>query len=510
MKAPDGQTHPWWTRSIELPIYPPPEPNASADVIVVGAGIAGITTAYLLATEGKNVLLVDEGPLCRGQSERTSAHLSSILDDRFCELEKLRDVETAQLAYQSHRTAIDTIERIVNEHKIDCEFERVDAFLFRADDDDSDLLDQEFDAALRAGVTDRTWAAEAGPIRRRAIRFRNQAIFQPIAYLLALAKVAEQRGVRIRTGKRVIDVKGAKNDAPATVTFNDDSAATAEHVVVCTNTPMPINDWFGIYTKQSAYRTYVVGFLVDRDVYPNALYWDTHDPYHYIRLADADDPTKQILLVGGEDHKTGQDNPAKDHFKELTDWTQQHFPKVGIETSRWSGQVQEPLDGLGYIGEALTKGEGVYVITGDSGMGLTHGTLGAILITDLIHGRENPWAAIYNPSRKIVTSEFVSENLNVTKQYADLITAGEIQSPDDLSPGTGGVMRQGLHKLAIYKDKGGAIHKMSAICPHLKCVVHWNQVESTWDCPCHGSRFSCHGQLLIGPSTDDLPKAEDK
>ncbi len=509
MKSRDGQTQPWWTHAIELPSYPPPDANDSADVIVVGAGIAGVTTAYMLATEGKRVLLLDEGPVGQGQTERTSAHLSSIIDDHFADLEKLHGVETARLAYQSHCTAIDTIERIVHEHAIDCGFSRVDAFLFRSDDDESDLLDREFDAALRAGVTDRTWVAEAGPIRRRAIKFKNQAVFQPMIYLLALANAAEQRGTTIRTGKRVVDVKGAGKGERVTVTLDDDTTLHADQVVVATNTPTPINDWLGIYTKQAAYRTYVIGFLVDRDVYPNALYWDTHDRYHYVRLADADDPAKQVLLVGGEDHKTGQDDPKIDHFKALTEWTRRHFPKAGVETSRWSGQVQEPLDGLAFIGEALTKGDGVFVITGDSGMGLTHATLGAILIRDLIAGRENPWAQIYSPSRKLLTTDFISETLNVTKQYADLITAGDIKSPDELAPGTGGVMRQGLHKLAIYKEPSGAVHKLSAICPHLKCVVHWNTVEHTWDCPCHGSRFSCTGALLIGPSTEDLPEAKE-
>jgi len=170
--------------------------------------------------------------------------------------------------------------------------------------------------------------------------------------------------------------------------------------------------------------------------------------------------------------------------------------------------VQEPADGVAFIGRALTANENVYVATGDSGMGLTHGTIAGILISDLILGRANPWEKLYDPSRKQTNAEFVKENANAVAQYADLISGGEVKSADDIAPGSGALMRQGLSKLAVYRDEAGALHKHSAACTHLKCIVQWNHIEKTWDCPCHGSRFDPTGKVLMGPAIDDLPRVE--
>ena len=475
-----------------------------ADIVVIGAGIAGLTTAYLLAGEGKRVTLVDEGPAGRGQTERTSAHLASILDDRFVEVEKQRGADVARRAYTSHCAAIDTIERISQREKIACEFHRVDAYLFDGPSPTDVDLDDELAAARRCGVgdcemTDGPDHVEFG----RAIRFGNQAIFHPTKYVAGLAKAAVDRGVRFRTGLRVIDVAGRTKDTPPTVTLADQSTFTAGAVVVATNTPTPINDWMSIYLKQAAYRTYMIGLAMKPGTVPNVLYWDTHDPYHYARLTKHAGQT--VLLVGGEDHKVGQQGATDERFAALTAWARSVFPGVGDEVVRWSGQVQEPADGLGVIGVAPTKGDDVYVITGDSGMGLTHGTLGAELITDLIVGRMNPYVDIYDPKRFLLnTIEAAKENLNTTAQYLDYVTSGDIASPDDLKSGEGGLMRQGLTKLAVYKDDAGKIYQCSAVCPHLAAIVQWNPVEKTWDCPAHGSRFSCKGKLLMGPSVDDL------
>jgi Rieske Fe-S protein len=163
---------------------------------------------------------------------------------------------------------------------------------------------------------------------------------------------------------------------------------------------------------------------------------------------------------------------------------------------------------LAFIGRALTDKKNVFVATGDSGMGLTHGTIAGILITDLIQGRENPWEKLYNPARKIVNREFMRENTNTVAQYKDLITGGEVKSPEDIPLRHGATMRQGLSKLAVYRDPSGKVHRHSAICTHLQCVVQWNPVELTWDCPCHGSRFDPKGKVLIGPAIDDLPGAK--
>ncbi len=510
MKAQDGITVPIWTKSIELPEYPAPDGGVHAEVIVVGAGISGLTSAYLLAKQGMSVMVLDEGRIGSGQTERTSAHLASIIDDRFAFIEKQHDEETSRLAHESHATAINKIEQIIHDEEIACDFTRLPAYFFAGPDGDEKELDDEFEPAKRAGAQVQiVKTIPALPHAGRGLRFDNQARFHPCKYLRGLAKACESAGVKIYTGRRVSDVKGAdpKNDAPARVTFHDnEQVLTADHVVVATNVPTPINDWVTIYLKQAAYRTYMVGLQVPVNAVPDALYWDTADPYHYARLLGEVVDGYDTLLVGGADHKTGQGADAS-HFDRLVEWTRAVFPEVGKETCRWSGQVVEPVDGLGFIGIAPTSGERVYVITGDSGMGLTHGTLGAMLIADLIAGRDNPWQKIYDPSRTPVNTELLSEIANTTKQYVDYISSGEIKSESDLEPGQGGIMRSGLSKLALYRDHDGKIHRMSAVCPHLKCIVHWNGVEKSWDCPCHGSRFDCTGRVVMGPAFSNLPDA---
>ena len=506
MQVEDGRTQSIWSDvRTEMPAAPW---AGDAGVVVVGAGISGLTAAYLLAGEGKSVTLVDEGPAGRGQTERTSAHLASILDDRFAEVEKQRGVDVARLAYQSHASAIDLIEQISKAEKIACDFERVDAYLFAGPPPVDVELEDELAAARRCGVQDCEMVDGPKGLRAgRSIRFGGQAVFHPTKYVAGLAKAAAARGVRFRTGVRVTDVAGRQGDTPPTVTLADNSTFTADAIVVATNTPTPINDWMSIYLKQHAYRTYMVGLAVEPGAIPNALYWDTHDPYHYVRLTQHDG--KPVLLVGGEDHKVGQHGASDERFAALAEWARSVFPGTGAEVVRWSGQVKEPADGLGVIGVAPTKGDDVYVITGDSGMGLTHGTLGARLIADLIAGRPNPYTAVYDPHRFLLNSvEATKENLNSTAQYLDYVTGGDISSPDELKPGQGGLMRSGLKKLAVYKDDDGHVHQCSAVCPHLAAIVQWNPVERSWDCPAHGSRFSCTGKMLMGPSVDDLTPVE--
>jgi Rieske Fe-S protein len=298
-------------------------------------------------------------------------------------------------------------------------------------------------------------------------------------------------------------------------------------VVVATNTP--INDRYVIHTKQAAYRTYVVGLVVPTGAVPPALYWDTaqdaesarHDksaPYHYVRLQRLQGATdRELLIVGGEDHKTGQARDMHERWTALERWARLNFPMAGELTYRWSGQVMETVDGLAYIGRNPDDEPNVFVCTGDSGHGMTHGTIAGMLITDLILGRQNPWARLYDPSRVKLRAagEFLAENLNVAAQYRDLVTSGDVASADELAPDTGAVIRSGATKLAVYRDPGGTLHAYSAICPHLKCVVQWNPGEKSWDCPCHGSRFTRFGEVINGPamvnlSSADLPRDQGK
>jgi len=518
----DGRTVSLWQSTVDLPTYPPLQASTTADVCVVGAGIAGLTTAYLLAKEGRSVIVLDDSAVGDGQTGRTSAHLASANDDRFFDLRRMFGDEIAKIAWKSHAAAIDKIEQISAEEMIDCDFARLDGYLFCAPGDDANYLKQELDACMQLGIAvEMVGQAPLGDFNTGlAIRFPRQARFHPLRYLNGLANALVKLGGKIHTGTHVNDVKGGRlSQGEMCVTTCDNGAAVqSKSVVVATNTPAPINDWMGIYTKQSSYRTYMLVFQIPKGSVTDALFWDTGEkqkgyqlrPYHYVRVESQTDASHDLLLVGGEDHKVGQFDPSRSPFDELEKWTREHIGAAGEIVHRWSGQVQEPNDAMAYIGEAPTKKPNVYVITGDSGMGLTHGTLGAMLITDLIQSRPNPWAKAYDPSRKPTAApgEFVKENVNVAATYTEYLTPGEISDASQVQPGEGAILREGLKKLAIYRDPSGATHRLSCACTHLGCIVHWNSIEKTWDCPCHGSRFNATGDVIMGPAIEGLKKVE--
>jgi glycine/D-amino acid oxidase-like deaminating enzyme/nitrite reductase/ring-hydroxylating ferredoxin subunit len=484
-----------------------------SEVCIIGAGITGLSVAYQLSRAGVQVLVIDDGPICGGETSRTSAHLSSALDDRYCELEDMHGERGARLAAHSHVTAIDEIEAIVHAEHIDCELRRVDGYLFGPPGGSTDEITRELAAARRAGLVDAELVPGAplpgfqtGP----CIRFPRQAQFHPVKYVRALAEAVVLRGGRIATGVRAERVEGG---SPATVVTEGNRVIRAGAVVVATNAP--ISSRVKIPLKQAAYRTYMIGVHVPRGTVPAALYWDTLDPYHYARIlpgGDRDDT--DLLIVGGEDHKTGQNDDADTRWQHLAEWTRERFVGASHVVTRWSGQIMEPVDGLALIGRDPSAGDNVYVATGDSGNGLTHATIAGMLLSDLILGRRNEWAALYDPSRselRRAPGPFLKEVGNMAGQYADWLTGGDVGSADDILPGEGAVVRRGLHLLAIYRDEAGHCHERSAVCTHLRGVVSWNHAEKSWDCPAHGSRFDCLGRVINGPATADLaPAGEDE
>jgi Rieske Fe-S protein len=246
---------------------------------------------------------------------------------------------------------------------------------------------------------------------------------------------------------------------------------------------------------------------VPRGTVNTGLYWDTLDPYHYVRLME---PDGEVLIVGGEDHKTGQADDSERRWANIELWTRERFPMAREVLHRWMGQIMETYDYLAFAGRNPGD-KHVYVATGDSGMGMTHGTIAGIVITDLIHGAEVPWARLYDPSRITLKAarEFAKENSNVAWQYTDWVKPGELHSTEDIVAGRGAIVRRGVHKVAAYRDAGGELHEVSARCTHLGCVVHWNQADNTWDCKCHGSRFDAYGHVISGPANTDLRPVEE-
>lgn len=497
-----------WTET--APITDPPglDTNKTCDVCIVGAGIAGLSVAYLLAKAGKKVIVLDDGPVASGQTHLTTAHLANEIDDRYTEIKRIHGDEGARLAAQSHTAAIDLIETICREEQIECDFQRVDGYLFHAPGQPQ-ILDDEFEVTRATGIVKVARCDHlplAGFNGEKCLRFAEQGQFHPLKYLAGLTKAIVRLGGEVCCHTHVKSVKGGDN---AMVETTAGPHVSASAIVVATNTP--VNDMFAIHTKQAPYRSYVVALRVPAGSVPRALYWDTLDPYHYVRVqADEQDDSYEIVIVGGEDHKSGQASEEHQRYERLEAWARGHFAPDGEVVYRWSGQVMETVDGLAFIGRNPGDKDNVYIATGDSGMGMTHGVIAGMLISDLILGKENPWAKLYDPARKPLGAlgEFAKENLNVAAQYADWVTPGEVKDANEIPKGCGAVMWNGTHKVACYRDDQGNVTKMTAVCPHLQCIVDWNDASKTWDCPCHGSIFAPDGKVLNGPANVDLKRVQ--
>ncbi|RXT50441.1 2Fe-2S ferredoxin [Bosea sp. Tri-44] len=480
--------------------------DAKTDVAIVGAGIAGLSIAYELMRRGHSVLVLDRGPIAGGMTSRTTAHLAPICDDSLSELLSMRGAELARGFQASQSAAVDRIEAIQRELGIDCEFRRLDGILFLDPKSEASVLDDEVEAAAEIGVT-----VERGnglPLQtledRPYLRYSEQATFHPLKYLQGLAKSLTDQGGKLHPYSAVEEI--SEDGSGVRIRLASGNTVEAAHVVVSTNSP--IHDLFALHTKQAPYRTYAMAFEIERGALADALYWDTEDPYHYVRLTSRSDG-KDILIVGGEDHKTGEADDAPARFAALESWIRTLIPDLGRELHRWSGQVMDTLDYGAFIGREAQR-ERTFVTTGDSGQGITHGVVASLIIPDLIERKECPYAAVYEPARKPLkaAATFLSENATVVTNLAEYLAPGELSSVDELQPGQGAIIRDGLDKIAAYRAEDGTLHQCSAVCTHLGCHLQWNSLERCWDCPCHGSHFAPDGSVLNGPAIAPLARVE--
>jgi glycine/D-amino acid oxidase-like deaminating enzyme/nitrite reductase/ring-hydroxylating ferredoxin subunit len=493
------------TRSLWMNVLARPAPELTGDrraeVVVVGAGIAGLTTAYLLSKAGHEVLVLDQGGVGHGMTARTTAHLSTALDDRWYKLIAQSGEADAMTAADAFLRHVDFVEEVQRDENIECDFARVDGYLFLADGDERATLEKELDAAHKLGLADVTFDEDC-PMReltsRPCLKFPRQARFHPLKYLDGLARCIKAGGGQIMRAH----VNAVWDGDTVTVECEGGLKVQADSAVIATNTP--INDRVVIHTKQAPYRSYAVAGTVPAGSVPDVLAWDTGDPYHYIRLQPGEDGT-DILIVGGEDHKSGQAHDGASRFQKLEIWAVARFPEITRFTARWSGQVMESADFLGYLGQNPGD-KNVFVITGDSGMGMTHGTIGGMIVSDLILGKKNPWAGLFDPARVTpkAAGRFARENLNVAAQYAEYVMPGDVGDVAAIPAGGGAIVRRGAAKHAVYRRADGTLVEKSAVCPHMGCLVSWNPVETCWDCPCHGSQFSAEGEVINGPATVGL------
>jgi glycine/D-amino acid oxidase-like deaminating enzyme/nitrite reductase/ring-hydroxylating ferredoxin subunit len=490
-------TRPYWMKSVSIPPFPKLQGDVRADVAVIGAGITGVTAAVLLKRAGKRVVLLEARRVGDGETGHTTAHLTEMIDTDYRTLARDFGMEGAALAAQSSRAAIDLIARLVLEKGI-AGFRRVPAFKYTADPADLAALEEECELARELGVPASMTTEVPLPYAvTGAMRVENQAEFHPMEYLHALVASIPGGGCHVYEQTQAVEIQDGH---PCRVT-TDQGVVTCDDVIVAAN--VPLNRVF-LQTKIAHYRTYAIAA---RLVAPLAagLYWDTCDPYHYVRLASGDDT---LLIVGGEDHKTGAERATGLHYAALEEWTRQRFQITKVE-HQWSGQIIEPIDGLPYIGKNAMAGH-VFVATAYSGNGMTFGTLAGMMLADEVQGLRTPYAKLYDPTRiKPVAGakDFVTENVDFPLHLvSDRFKKPEARSLDEVLPGEGKIVRIEGEKYAVYRDPAGSLKVLSPICTHLGCVVQFNEAETTWDCPCHGSRFDLDGRVLNGPAVQALAK----
>lgn len=510
MASESGESVSLWQathRTVDLPRL---DVDARADVCVVGAGIAGLSAAYELARSGRSVIVIDQARLGDGMTGRTTAHFTNAYDDRYFRMEHFHGVDGARILAASHTAAIERTAEIVAREGIECGIERVDGWLFVPPGESNDVLERELDAARRAGIAGVSLEPRMPleSVRGPALRFPDQLQLHPLEYLTGLARAIQRMGGRIHAHTHADIIEGG---ALARVQTEHGPSITAGAVVVATNSP--VNDLAVIHTKQVAWQAYVIGARVPRGSVERALYWDTLDSYHYVRLHTLTNGTgaEDVLIVGGEDHRTGQEDEPERRWSRIEEWMRVFFPMAGPVDWRWSGEVMEPIDGVAFIGRNPLDTENVFVVTGDSGNGMTHAVIAGMLLRDLIDGRENPWESLYEPSRRSLRAigEFVKEQGIIAREYAAWLAPGDVSDVSEIPRGEGAVVRRGLKMVAAFVDDTGVVHEHSAACPHMGCVVQWNRAETTWDCPCHGSRFDAVGRVIHGPAIVDLgPAAE--
>ncbi|SDG30205.1 hypothetical protein SAMN05421827_10556 [Pedobacter terrae] len=469
------------------------------DALIIGGGITGLTTALLLQKQGKKCVLVEAKNLGFGTTGGTTAHLNTFLDTTYPEIDSDFSKETSSLIAEGTKKMIEMIRTNIQDLEIDADFEFKMAYLFSQNEKETKELQSILESSQAAGVTV-TEASENGvPIPfERVVRFDNQAQFHPLKYIHGLAKEFEKLGGQIieqtfieRTELHE-DIHHAKSDQ---------LILKAKNIVYATHIPPGINI---LSLRNAPYRSYVLAVKLNSGAYPDCLAYDMQEPYHYFRSHEIDG--QKYLIIGGADHKTGHEDPLK-AFEALEEYAKKYFD-ISEVSYQWSSQYYVPVDGLPYTGHLPGGDKGIYVATGFNGNGMILGSLSALLISDLILGKENPYEKLFSPSRlKPIAgfNEFVKENADVAYHFvADRFGAEIIKSTHELAKNDGKIVEFDGEKLALYKDETGKVTALNPVCTHAGCIVNWNPAEKTWDCPCHGGRFSITGKVLNGPPQKDL------
>jgi glycine/D-amino acid oxidase-like deaminating enzyme/nitrite reductase/ring-hydroxylating ferredoxin subunit len=500
-------TSPYWTASTDAPEYAPLERDGTTEVVVVGGGVTGLTAAYLLAKSGRAVTLLDRSRCGSGDTGCTTAHLTMVTDTRLGDLDARFGRTHAQAVWDAGLAAIWQIDEIVRDERMDAGFAWVPGYLHapraHTAPEDIDALKRDAELAQNLGF-DVAFVDAVPLVGTPGLRVDGQARIHAQKYLTALARAVKKAGGRIHEHS-----EAAEFEAEPRAVIANGHRLRCEHIVLATHNPLVgVGSTIGaaaFQTKLALYSSYVLAGRVARGAVDDALWWDTADPYFYLRIHPEDD--HDVVIAGGEDHKTGQVTDTMACVRRLEQRLLQLVPDVRL-THRWSGQVIETPDGLPYIG---ADAERQYAATGFAGNGMTFGTLAGMLIADAIAGRRNPWAELFDPARKALGRglwEYLKENADYPYYLMrDRFAGTRGKSLRSIARGHGAVVDHDGTAVAAYRDPSGAVTLRSAICTHMGCMVTWNRAERSWDCPCHGSRFTPEGEVISGPAESPLPPA---
>lgn len=499
----DGSNTSLW-QHVESPlINTHPSSSNHYDVIIIGAGITGLTTAILLQEAGKNCIILDHHAPAFGTSGGTTAHLNTYFDTSYPQIEKDFGEDAAKLVAQSGKESIQLVKDLIDRYTIDCDFNYLNGFLYAEDEKQAEELNEILSASKKAGIDVEKAESNHLPIPfQDVICFHHQAQFHPVKYLAGLTKAFQDLGGIIKLNTFVDE---AGFDEGFHFAKSGDIKMLAHQLVHATHYPQGIN----LFNFTCApYRSYAIAVKLEDENYPDALAYDMQEPYHYFRTHTEND--EKYLIVGGADHKTGHGNP-EESFDDLIAYVTSYYNIKEI-THKWSSQYYIPADGLPYIGHFTGQEEGTYVATGYNGNGMTFGTLAGLMISDDILGKENKFKDLFNPSRiKPIAGfkEFVKENSDVAWRFIkDRISSDNLSSLQEIENGQASLITHDGKKIAVYKDEQGNLHALQATCTHAGCIVNWNAEEKSWDCPCHGGRFDIDGHVLAGPPKTKLQKVK--
>ncbi len=470
------------------------------DALIIGAGITGLTTALLLQEEGLRCVVAEAHNIAFGTTGGTTAHLNTMLDTPYNIVERDFSAESARLLRQGCSEAISLVESLTKRHQIDCGFSYQPGYLIAETGKEADELSTIVEAAVRAG--DQVAYSDSIPVPIpfiRAARYEGQAQMHATRYVHGLATAYEAGGGVLLQHCVVTNVDSREGIFAATTSLG---VVKAKKVVYATHIPPGINI---LHFRCAPYRSYAMAFRLSSGEYPSGLAYDLKDPYHYFRTQEIEG--QQYLIAGGFDHKTGHEENTEQPFRELEAYLRGIYDIASIDY-RWSSQYYNAADGLPYIGQLPGAEDDVFVGTGYGGNGMTLGSLAGRILSDLVLERENPYTGLFRPGRiKPIAGflDFVKENADVVSQFIGKRFAYEkISTLSELAAGEATLADWEGKKVALYKDRQGKVHAVDPVCPHAKCIVAWNRAEETWDCPCHGARYTPQGEMLTGPARKGL------